>query len=404
MVESSGEVRVVMRWWSRRWWRPLGAGVRWRLAARGLLKVFVVGGVVVLVPAAPAEAHTLGPSGSSNYRSALVSVSPRVDGLRVRVVDDGQHVELTNSSELPVVVLGYDGEPYLMVDRRGVWENVRSPSLYLNRVSTPTLVAMPAGVSASASPRWQAVCRCDTARWHDHRIHWGQPSPPDAVQAAPGRYHFIETWHLLVRDGARTVTVTGTLAWVPGPSPAPWFALAGTVAVGVLLIGFVRRWRVPLAAALGALVVADVLRAVGMVTGRSGSFHNQLGALPDDGIVGVIAWVGAAFLVVWALRGRIGAAWGAAWIGLWLGIDGVPTAAVMWRSQVVTGYPTWFQRALVAVTVGLGLGLFAAGLLLVRRIDRPARKESGAWSSAGAVALSTGDGESQVGSSDLEPP
>lgn len=50
MVEASGEVRVVMRWWSRRLWRLPAAGVRWRLAARGLLKVLVVGGVVVLVP------------------------------------------------------------------------------------------------------------------------------------------------------------------------------------------------------------------------------------------------------------------------------------------------------------------------------------------------------------------
>ena len=164
------------------------------------------------------------------------------------------------------------------------------------------------------------------------------------------------------------------MAWVPGPSPALWFVLAGLVAVGTLLIGFVRRWRVPLATALGALVLADVLRSVGMVTGRSGTFHNQLGALPDDGIVAVIAWVGAAVLVIWALKGRIGAAWGAAWVGLWLGIDGLPTTAVLWRSQVVTGFPTWLQRTLVAATIGLGLGLFVAGLLLVRRVDRPAAK------------------------------
>jgi hypothetical protein len=339
--------------------------------------VLATGALVVLVPAAPAAAHTLGPSGSSNYRSALVGIFPPVGGLRVRVVDDGQHVELTNSGAQQVVVLGYDGEPYLMVGPGGVWENVRSPSLYLNRVATPTYVVMPPGVSASASPRWERVCACDTARWHDHRIHWGQASAPAAVQAAAGRFHLIETWHLLVRDGARTVTVTGTLAWVPGPSPAPWFVVAGIVAGGTLLIGFVRRWRVPLAAALGALVLADVLRSVGMVTGRSGTFHNQLGALPDDGVVAVIAWVGAVVLVIWALKGRLGAAWGAAWVGLWLGIDGLPTTAVMWRSQVVTGFPTWLQRALVAVTIGLGVGLFVAGLLLVRRVDRPAAKGAG---------------------------
>jgi hypothetical protein len=89
----------------------------------------------VLGPAQPASAHTLGPSGSSDYRSALTGVYPSVVGVVVQVLDDGQHVELSNATPTPLVVLGYSGEPYLMVSKTGVWENVRSPYLKSVRVS-----------------------------------------------------------------------------------------------------------------------------------------------------------------------------------------------------------------------------------------------------------------------------
>ena len=327
---------------------------------------------LVLAPASPAWAHgSLGPSGSSNYRSALSGITPRVAGVTVQVLDNGQHVELLNTTSTPVVILGYSGEPYLMVEAGGSWQNLRSPSLYLNRSSTPGLVYMPPGTDAHAPPVWQRVCRCDVARWHDHRIHWGGPKPPASVSSAPGRYHLIETWNITARRGAEDFTISGRLSWVPGPSPGPWLGAAAVVALLIVPVGFARRWRVPLAAVLVGLVVVDAARVAGLVAGRSGSLGTQLHAVPYDGVFSLLLWLGS-FLVGWlALRGRAGAPFGAATIGVILALTGgVPALSALWQSQVVTAYPEDAQRLLIAATLGIGFGLFAGGLILFSRLDR----------------------------------
>jgi hypothetical protein len=308
----------------------------------------------------------------------------------VRVVDGGQHIEMTNTTAEPVVLLGYSGEPYLLVDRLGVSQNARSPSLYLNRSATPGLVYMPPGTDAHAPPVWQRVCDCDTARWHDHRIHWAGSSPPPVVSAAPGRYHLIDTWSIFARQGARTITVTGTLAWVPGPSPVPWLAAAAVVALAIVPIGFLRRWRLPLAAVVLLLVATDVARAAGMVGGRSGGLATKLQGVPDDGVFMLIVWVGAIVIAVMALRGRVGAVFGTATSGLVLALtSGIPTLGVLWHSQVVTAYPPDLQRLLVALTLGVGVGLLPAGWLLIRRID-PVSDPDGSSATAEPVAVGAG--------------
>ena len=56
----------------------------------------------------------------------------RPDGLRVDVVDAGSRLELENRTGETVQVLGYSDEPYLRIERDGVFENRRSPTLYAN--------------------------------------------------------------------------------------------------------------------------------------------------------------------------------------------------------------------------------------------------------------------------------
>ena len=340
---------------------------RFRRAASG----FTVLAVLVIAPAAPAWAHSLGPSGSSNYRSTLSSISPYVSGVSVEVLDDGQHIRLSNTAPAPVVILGYSDEPYLMVDAGGVWQNVRAPSLYLNRSSTAGLVYMPPGTDARARPLWQRACKCHAAVWHDHRIHWGSNVPPPAVAAAPGRYHLVEIWQIQAREGETNLTLSGVLSWVPGPSPAPWLGGAGVAAALVLLVGFLRRWRIPLATALLALVAVDAARVAGMIGGHSGSFSTQLHAVPDDGVASLLLWVASLVVVRWARRGRVGAAYGAATIGLILAlIGGVTSLSAVWHSQIVTAYPANLQRLLIVATLALGAGLFAAGAILIDRLDK----------------------------------
>ena len=69
--------------------------------------VLAVIAVVVGAPA-PASAHTITGPRPTNYRTTLESITPRVPGLSVHVVDLGNKLELTNRTSHDVVVLGYN--------------------------------------------------------------------------------------------------------------------------------------------------------------------------------------------------------------------------------------------------------------------------------------------------------
>jgi hypothetical protein len=161
-------------------------------------------------------------------RIVILSVSPPVPGLSVRVLEAGNKLELTNRSGQQVVVLGYDGEPYLRVGPAGVEENERAPSTYLNRSTLPLArQRVPAQADPSALPRWRHVASQPVTIWHDHRSHWSGQGAPPGVRATPGREQVVvPTWPVPLRVGSRTVLVTGQIVWVPGPSPWPWMGLS----------------------------------------------------------------------------------------------------------------------------------------------------------------------------------
>ena len=82
-----------------------------------------------------------------------------------------------------VIVLGYDGEPYLRLDGDGVWENERSPAVGLNAERQQ---GEPAGdADPKAEPSWRKLSGGDTVLFHDHRAHWMGSQPPAAVREDP---------------------------------------------------------------------------------------------------------------------------------------------------------------------------------------------------------------------------
>src|SRR5215210_1450622 len=97
---------------------------------------------LTLGPAAPAAAHG-GGSFTSDYRTTLTAVSPDDPALDVSIVDVDGTLELTWGGASELVVVGYEGEPYLRVTAAGVDRNVRSPATYLNE-DRYAAVALPA--------------------------------------------------------------------------------------------------------------------------------------------------------------------------------------------------------------------------------------------------------------------
>src|SRR5687768_6954580 len=128
-----------------------------RLFALAVLTLAALG-----LSAAPALAHGGGTSDATNFRSVVGEVvrgdgknleAPAVDvpdvSWTVRALDS--YLEVTNRSGGALTVLGYEGEPYLVIGPDGVLENRNSPAVYLNNDRfAETLV--PEGVAADAPP------------------------------------------------------------------------------------------------------------------------------------------------------------------------------------------------------------------------------------------------------------
>src|SRR5581483_8725164 len=140
-------------------WRRLGSGAGVALA-------------ILLLTAAPASAHTITGVAPTDYRSEILAVTPTWAGVSVRLLDLGNRVELVNTGPTDVVVLGYQGEPYLRVGPSGVFENRRSPSVALNKVTATTSASTtttvpPANAAAVGPPSWRRTGGGHSVRWRD---------------------------------------------------------------------------------------------------------------------------------------------------------------------------------------------------------------------------------------------
>ena len=165
----------------------------------------------------PAAAH--GPPSDAPYYLCRVSaVAPRVDGVSVDVARDGSWVRVRNTTATELVILGYDGEPYLRVGPAGTEENVAAVSSLVNGDFGSGLVTRDAPDSQVArAPHWESRSLEPVATWHDVRTHYDGTRRPPVVQDDPGAPHHLATWHLHGVYGARQLSITGTLDWTGKP-------------------------------------------------------------------------------------------------------------------------------------------------------------------------------------------
>ncbi len=315
----------------------------------------------------PAAAHGVAGVQPSNYRTRILAIAPAVDGITLRPVDLGDRLELENDTSKDVVVLGYDGEPYLKVGPGGVFENVRSPAAYANRDRHGGVI--PEDADARAEPEWRKIRSEPMIRWHDHRTHWMGANRPVSVQKDPGREQVVQEWKLTLRRGDRDVTVTGDVVWVPPPSPFPWLGLAGLLGVAVVVASRTRHWPAVLGLAIGVLVALELAHIIGLWTATSVGTGTKLaaGAYSLGGIgVGLAA-------IAWLILARDPYdAWPLALIaGLFLFVSGgLADLSTLNHSQLPTTLPPAVARLSVAGALGLGAGVMvAAG----SRMRRPAR-------------------------------
>ncbi|CAN5765455.1 hypothetical protein BH18ACT7_BH18ACT7_02120 [soil metagenome] len=317
---------------------------------------------LAVIPAGPASAHVGGGPEPSNYAAVITSVSRVVPGLDVSLSADGERLRVTNGGAGELLVPGYSDEPYLRIEANGVQRNTRSPATYLN-VSLSGDTELPPEADPSAAPEWTSVSDTPTYEWHDHRTHWMGSQLPPAVQADPTAEHLIASWEVpLVYDG-QPMLVAGTLTWYPPPSSLPSTVLGvGLIVVGLAVAGRAR-WQRPLVVLLGLAVVAEAGHlATSPVPAESPVYAVTAAALPTV-VAALLTWaswrsVRAGTSTVVYLAGIAG------WLVL---LQGLSDVSVLWNSQVPSAGPDWLTRLVVAVSVGLGLGVvLGAGRLPLR--------------------------------------
>ena len=223
--------------------------------------------LAALITTSPAAAHAsanqtatqesaspISDQGSSyHYRTYITSITPKVRGLSVEVLEFADRLLVRNHTGKTVTVYGYSGEPYARLLPGGAAEqNARSPAVYLN-TNFYANVTVPPSASASAPAKWVTVDRTGSFEWHDHRIHWMSAVTPPQVKDT-GKRTKIFDWSVPIKVGSQSGAIDGELFWVPESSKAPAAAIiAGVVIVvaGALLVLVVRRRRGRVASADG---------------------------------------------------------------------------------------------------------------------------------------------------------
>lgn len=337
---------------------------RRRLCAGGFLTLIAF----TLFPASAAGAHgTSGPP-ASNFTTEL-GVQGLGPGVTIRLGSDHESLVVEVSGNHRVTISGYGGEPYLRVDRRGVFENRSSPAVALNRSRIPAGIAR----GVSQNPSWRRLSSGSVVRWHDHRTHWMGGATPDVVRRDPDHHHVIDRWTIPVRVDGRVTAITGRLRWSPPPSAWPWWTLAAGLATAVLALTSARGGRCAvgvLAPTVGVMTVAESVHVWASWPFSFASTGGRVGeASPSIAAIGM-----SSVALIWLLRrGAWSAAPGVLLAGLFVFVSGgLADVSALSHSFVPSRLSADWARAIVAVALGLGLGTALSG---ARRL-RAARPQS----------------------------
>jgi hypothetical protein len=354
---------------ARHWAKRLSA------VTRILWGAAIVGGLAVL-SAGPASAHSAAGSPSSNYVTVLDAVKPADPGFRVSVIESGSRLQITWLSGAVLIVEGYESDPYLRIGPNGVEENRQSPATYINR-TRQGLDTPPATINPDGPPEWVKVSSQPVARFHDHRIHYMGSVPPQNVLDDPTKRQEVQpAFAIAVHRGDMSVSpsvITGRVVWVPGPSPVASYIAAGVIAS---VLAMVAVWagviqsrrtiaRVVVMVAMLALVGCDMAHLIGIAGGvKGGSFISRLVSI---GYASIAAWIMAIVAIILLLRRREDAMYLATFAaGLMTLVGGVADLGILSKTSVVFLWSPSMARVLVALTLGFGIGIVVAGVLLTR--------------------------------------
>ena len=316
------------------------------MTARRLLAVLLAA-FVVLGPARPAGAD---PARPTNFKSQVTSVEPASPYVRFRVVGGDGFLDMRVDEGREVVVLGYQGEPYIRVLKDGtVQENQNSTATYLNKTRYGTTV-IPEALQGDdlPDPVWEDVGSGGRHAWHDHRIHFMGKDPSVVRGLSEGRPVEWSGGVPVTVDGEK-ITVNGSYRLLDAPSPLPWLALTVVAVIAVVLLGR----RKPVLVAGIALLAAGV---VALVVGwqQNAAIPPGAGATALTVILPIVAIVTAIVAIArWSTpAGVIAALASAATTGGWV----LTRYSVFTKAVLPTDLTPNLDRAGTAFALAMAIG------------------------------------------------
>jgi hypothetical protein len=318
-----------------------------------VLAAVAVMALLLLYPAMAAAHGPVDPAASAY----LAKVGHTPAGIEAKAIDGDQRMWMRVSGPALVVVLDYQGAPYLRFSHGRVEVNVNSAMYYLNQVPVET---PPPGTGAHTPVRWRPVATGGTYGWHDGRLH-----ALASTALAPGATD-VGRWTVpLSVNGARAV-VSGELLHAGAPSIVWFWPIL--VALACVFAGLrVRRPALDLRLGRGLALVA---LAAFVLAGLGQQLHGR----PDVSIGQLIVLALVVGFAAWALqrvaRRRHG------WITLFLIAvaaiwEGASLIAVLLDGFVLLALPAFVARAAVVTCLASGAALVPIVFRIAERPDRP---------------------------------
>lgn len=324
--------------------------------------------VLAVIPQS-AAAHGASDPVASSYLARIKSAPA---GLTAKVVDGDLRLWLEVPTGKTVVVLDYQGAPYLRFAHGRVWANENSEMYYFNQ--TPP-VTPPLGLKRTAPVRWLQIATGDSYEWHDGRLH------AFALQAVAPGAAYVGPWRIAMRVNGRLSAVSGSLWYRPGPSIVWLWPMA------ILVLCVLAAWRLDDARidALVARVVAGLtLLGIGLAAvGRD--LHGRPG-ISGFGVVElafIIAFTGWAGLRVARARAGSFTYFLIAVVAVWEALSLIPT---LFNGYVLLALPPFLGRLATIICLGGALALVLPTVRVLREEQQDAPSEPAEETVASAMA------------------
>jgi hypothetical protein len=284
----------------------------------------------LVLPGVAQAHHTAVPIVALDYGNRIVSGGASVPGVSATLRDEGRKISVTIGLGTGVV-LGYEGEPFLLFDKFGV------------RASGKSETARSLGLVQGLTIRWTSVSESRTFVWPDARI-W---APSGALH---GRDHVA--WSIpIVVNGARTA-IRGQLTKADTPQLWPWLLLGALPLLATALAVRRRRWLWATATGLAAVAgFATLANLGGFAFGGLPMSSDRWVLLAAEVVLSLVA-IG----VLGMPRARLVAV---AALAAFAVLQALSELSVFRHGIVVSGLPATAVRAAAAIALGAGIGAAA---------------------------------------------